>query len=74
MSEYFLITTDEEGATQVEPLTREQLKDRITGWDFHFVADLGDECRARYWDGNALIIKGEVVVPQPKKVVTEWDV
>ncbi len=27
-----------------------------------------------YWGSNVLLlIKGEVVVPKPKKIVTEWD-
>ncbi len=74
MTEQYFLITNSEGETYVEPLTREQLKERLAESDFNHFVDPGNECNTKYWDGDALIIKGEVVMPERKEVVTEWDV
>ena len=78
---YFVLHSGESGI-RVEELTPKQLKERIaedyygTGDRFH--EELPD-CDDGHFMQNAdetalLIIKGEIIVPKAKKVVTEYEV
>ena len=78
---YFIIHNGEEDTT-VEEVTKEVLLERIT-------PEEGEECNyygnggflssipkndTNYWGDNILIIKGEIVVPEKKEVVTAFKI
>ena len=75
---YILIAPDEDG-NPVRYLTEKELKEylqKITEYkdETIFLDKLPKETDANYWKENqVLLIKGEIVVPQPKQVVKEWD-
>jgi hypothetical protein len=70
---YYVIYGTEDGA-QVEPCKDEaELREFLddNGYKF-FRTDFKEE--AVYWaDTTCAIIKGEIIKPQAKKVVKEWD-
>jgi hypothetical protein len=38
-----------------------------------FFSALPSEADTNYWDGKSLLLRAEVVVPKPKKVVMDWE-
>lgn len=67
---YFVVCPSEDGA-RVRLMTSEEIGEWATeGEEFYDKAPL--EPDTNYWQKN-LIIKGEVVAPQPVQVVTEWE-
>lgn len=79
---YFVITCDEDGI-DVRPMSEKELLKSITP-DKEGYTDLGNdlifasevpEIDKGYWIGEnkILIIKGEIVVPKPKKVVAQYE-
>ena len=78
---YFIIN-NREGDTYVEQVTKKELVERIQpeeGEECCYYGNVGfldeiDNSDTNYWDDNILIIKGEIVVPAPKKIVKTYDV
>ena len=75
---YFVIHNFE-GETDVEQISREELKNRLTGDDESYYGQEGflskiKETDTNYWGRNLLIIKGEIVVPKPIKIVEAFEV
>jgi len=72
---YFLIQTNEEGVVFIEKLTAEEFLRRLNtgeyGEDLEFL-DTIPRTNVRLWGDGLLLIKGEIIVPQPKTVVQEY--
>ena len=71
---YFVISSSD-GEVYIRQLTKEELLKEIT--DFGEIQILEDLPRQQFELGSrrcVLIIKGEIVVPKAKRVVTEFDV
>jgi hypothetical protein len=71
---YFVIYSSEDGEVSVERLSKEDLEKRLNenywGDKPKFLSESDDLA----YNAGLMIIKGELVTPQPKKVVEEWDV
>lgn len=71
---YFLIYCSEDGDTRVYEYTAEQVEALLNGPEAeHQVGDFFDKVPDRdtaYWSRKVLLIKGEIVVPKVKEVVT----
>lgn len=73
---YFIISNND-GDTYIETATKEQITKRLEekyyGEEPMFKSDI-ERSDTNYWGDNILIIKGEIVVPKPKKVVETFEV
>jgi hypothetical protein len=67
---YFVISPSEDGA-RVRVMLPEAIGEWATDGE-EFYTQLPLDPDTSYWCKN-LIIKGEIVTPQPVKVVTEWE-
>jgi hypothetical protein len=77
MASYFVIRNSD-GDTRVDQLTREQLLERLDPSDPYYGSDATpmSEIHQRdthYWGDGMLIIKGEIVTPTARHVVTKID-
>lgn len=78
MESYFVISNSE-GNTRVEQLTKTELLSRIDPEDPYygsavsFLKEIGNK-DTNYWHGNILIIKGSIIVPEERQVVTEYHI
>ena len=76
MSSYFVIYNDE-GDTGVEVLSKAELEKRLDehwyGESPQFFYGTPEESDTNYWGGGILVIKGEIVTPRAKQVVTAWE-
>ena len=74
MEMYFLIRNSD-GDTHVEPLTKEELLERVDE-ERHtrYLDKVPNDTDTNYWGEGVLIIKGEVVVPRAETVVTKYDI
>ncbi len=74
---YFVIHNGD-GDTTVTEHTKEDLLEKLEegywGTDTKAMHKLPDDMDTNYWGEQLLIIKGEVVSPRAKKVVTEMDI
>lgn len=80
---YFIISADGDGDIRITSETRDGLLKRLNP-DEHgdielmaadVLAALPDTIDVQYWDGPfALIIKGEIVTPKAKEVVTRFEI
>jgi hypothetical protein len=72
---YFLIGTSEDGETSVTEYTAEQLEAKLNGPDPDYqiekFVDKIPSNDTNYWDGRMILIRGEIVVPKVKEVVTK---
>jgi len=76
MNETYFVIYNSDGETTVSELTKEQLLKAIQENHWGHMGILGS-CPSEdtnYWGENILIIKGKVVTPQPKEVITKYDV
>ena len=77
MEKYFIIRNSD-GDTRVECVLKEELLKRINNGDYgdeaKFLDKLPKESDTNYWGEGILIIKGDVVSPFAKKVVTEFNI
>lgn len=80
MKEYFVIFNSD-GDTTITPYSKEDLErdlnDQAWGADVTFVEELGTlkgyDLDTNYWgESTVLIIKGEITLPNEKKVVTNF--
>lgn len=66
---YFLIQAESDGI-YVEQLTKEDLVNRLSEGELNFRRAI-DDSDPNYWGKhNSLLIKGKIVVPEPKAVIT----
>ena len=75
----FFVIRNSDGDTSVTPYTHEMMKEALNdedfGTDFIFLDAVPTERDTNYWgEGRCLIIKGEVVVPKAKEVVTIFEI
>ena len=74
----YYIIHNSDGDTTVEQVTREELLERINenyyGADGYISSLKGMDLDTNYWGENVLIIKGEIVTPEPEKVVTQYNI
>ncbi len=72
---YYLITSTEDGLS-IREGTAEQVKKAIAETEYYFLDKFPGISRGQFWnvgENAALLIKGQIVVPQAKAVVTEYD-
>ena len=84
MAEQYFIIHNSDGDTSVKPTTKEQFLKDIADGDYDlpisgvtFIEDLDDveNLDTNYWPENSyLIIKGKIVTPKPKEIVTEYEI
>lgn len=77
---YFVVSSGEDGISISGPYTVSKLREllREDRWGAHgFHAKIPEIDRGCFMDREGqeqlLIIRGDIVVPTPKTVVTEWD-
>lgn len=70
---YFVFRGTEDGTECAECDTPEELSEYLAEYEIEtFQTEYSD---SNYWgDRSCLVIRGEVVVPKQKQVVTEWSV
>jgi len=75
MENYYVIRNSE-GDTYVERISKQELVKRLNEnyYGEEYLNGVPKESDTNYWGGQTLIIKGEVVVPREKRVVTEFDI
>jgi hypothetical protein len=74
---YYVISTSEDGDVSLESMSRETLLERLKEnyWGDYPIHKLEPGIGVGLQDSAGIyIIAGESVVPQPKQVVTEWDI
>ena len=72
--EKYFIIFNSEGDTHVEELTKQELENRLNEkyyGDIDFLNKISDT-DTNYWFGKTLIIKGEILKPQKKEVITKF--
>jgi hypothetical protein len=78
MEEIYFVIHNGEGDTTVNAYTKEELlryiEEGYWGMDTKVMTELPDNNDTNYWGGEILIIKGKMVVPVEKKIVTEYDI
>jgi len=77
MENYFIIHNDE-GDTHVVMLSKNELLDRLNedyyGSDIEFLDTMPDNTDTNYWECKTLIIRGEIVTPEQKRRVIEYNI
>jgi hypothetical protein len=79
---YFIVHTSEDGDVSLEVVTKAEILKRLTpdkdGYVEYRAEEIHDKLPESYADlcaqGGMYIIKGELVIPQPKKVVTTFEI
>lgn len=77
MAKYYLIDCLD-GEAYVEELTKREILEMMGEWQ-HLrespeVLDTIPSTNPAYWKGKLVIIKGEIVTPRAKQVVTEYEI
>lgn len=77
MKDIYFVILNSEGDTTVEALEKEELEERLSEGGYYgnigFIEDMIVDTDTNYWGGKMLIIKGEIAVPKPKKIVEAWE-
>lgn len=76
MKYYLIHNSDGDTMVSEYPKKDELLKEIENGeWGekLEFLAAIPEHRDTNYWDGKMLIIKGEIVTPKKKEVVTKYD-
>ena len=72
---YFIVSCSEDGDVYVSEHTTEQLEKMLNGPEPDYrIGDFVDKIpdhNVAYWGGRSIIIKGEIIVPKAKEVVTK---
>ena len=77
MEDTYYIISNSDGDTTVTEMTKTNLLVAIEEnyWgDNLYLGDIPENHDTNYWGENILIIKGKVVTPEPKNVVTSYDI
>lgn len=77
MEESYFIISNSDGDTSVTEMTKTELLEAIeeNHWgDRLCLGDIPDNNDTNYWGESLLIIKGEIVTPEPKEVITSYDI
>ena len=76
MEEKYFVIHNGEGDTTVREYTKEQLLAEIeeNAWGDAIPIEKIVDADTNYWGGDILIIKGKIVTPKPKEVVTKYEV
>jgi hypothetical protein len=75
--EMYYVINNSSGDTTVECITKEVLLERINEgyWgDVEFMETIPHDRDTNYWGGDVLIIKGSIVAPKPKQIITEYTI
>jgi len=73
---YYFIYCDDDGEVAVSEYNRENLLQALVDQDYgeiEFLKGMSLGNYPQYWGNKVLIIKGEIVVPKPKKTVKEFE-
>jgi hypothetical protein len=74
---YFILHSSEDGF-HTEEVSKEELLERVSDPDYYgrveICTEMPEKSDPNYWGSKLVIIKGKVVVPHAKKVVTEYEV
>ena len=77
MADAYFVIHNSDGETKVDTLTREELTKRLNeeyyGDAPQFLEELDKRSDTNYWLGAYLIIKGEIIIPKPVKVIEEYE-
>lgn len=76
MSESYFVIYHGQGEPSVRQYTKEELLEVVRDEHYGAVDYLSSlsENQINYWGDNCMIIKGSIVTPKTKQVVTEYDV
>jgi len=75
MADTYFIIHNGDGDTNVDVLTREELTKRLNEeyyGDVGFLREITEK-DTNYWGDALLIIKGEIIIPKPVKVIEEYE-
>ncbi|MFW6246628.1 MAG: hypothetical protein ACOC22_00430 [bacterium] len=74
--EIYYVINNFDGDTHVCQYSKEGLLKAIEEGEFYegIFDEMPDTIDTNYWCGKSLIIKGEVVSPKPKEVVTKYEI
>ena len=78
MKEMYFIISNSDGDTTVEAIEKKELIKRLEdnyygGGRFPY-PELPQETDTNYWGNGFLIVKGSVVYPKAKEVITKYDI
>lgn len=77
MEDKYFVIHNGDGDTTVREYTKEQLLEDIeeNAWGDAIPLDaIPENSDTNYWGANILIIKGSIVTPKAKEVVTKYDI
>ena len=77
MTEKYYVIHNGDGDTTVEELSKDELLERLKEYyygEVDVIKKMPEERDTNYWDENILIIKGNIVSPVEKKIITEFDI
>ncbi len=72
---YFIIGMSEDGDPFHYIMSKEELEEFLeenSEQDFMDEEDLKNYSDSNYWNDSILIIKGEIIIPEPVEVVTKY--
>lgn len=72
----YIVVSNSDGDLRFEQVEKEELLERVADNYYgtkEFVMNL-KESDPNYWGDKIMIIKGEVVVPKPKKIIDSFDI
>ena len=75
MDEIYFVIRNSDGDTTIEQMTRTDLLRRLNNGDYpNIFAKIPSSTDTNYWEEKVLIIKGTVVSPEVKQVITEYTI
>ena len=77
MEDTYFIINNSDGDTSVVEMNKTELLEAIEenywGQNIYF-DDISENRDTNYWGEGILIIKGKIVTPEPKEVITSYDI
>ena len=77
MEDTYYIICNSDGDTTVTEMNKTELLVAIEEnyWgDKLYLGNIGENRDTNYWGDSVLIIKGTIVTPEPKEVITSYDI
>lgn len=75
---YYVITTSEDGDINIEEMDKHKLEKRLNdkddGPDQEWLEKIEEHEDLMYWGGVGMIIKGRIIRPKSKTIVTEFEI